>query len=328
MPICHGCLENKKLTQNYCAKCIKEVFDFVVPKPLEFDKNEFYAQRTKLAPRMSISGVQDKISLKFEGTKLVTTALDGKYILKPIPTSKQIKYQEDIVFNEHLSMLISKNIFKINTASCALISFSDGEMAYITKRFDYMPNGLKFDQEDFASVLNVTSAKDGPNYKYDSKSYLDCANAIKLKAPASIVVLEDFFKRIVLNYLISNGDAHLKNFSLYSEYVGNDYRLTPNYDILNTRFHINETFGDMALELLDTYTKSYEAVGYYTYNDFYQFSKLIGISDIRFKKFFKFINETQDKVIDLINRSFLSEKAKVYYLENYMDRLKRINYIC
>ncbi len=327
MKICLGCLEDKKLKGGYCAKCIKEVFDGITPKPLAFDKNEFYIQRRALAPRMSISGVQDKISLKFEDKKLITTATNGKYILKPIPTSHQIKNQDDVVFNEHLSMLISKNIFKINTALCALISFSDGEMAYITKRFDYTPDGLKYDQEDFASVLDTNSAKDGANYKYDAKTYLDCVNAIKLKVPASIVALEDFFKRIVLNYLISNGDAHLKNFSLHSEPNTIDYRLSPNYDILNTRYHINETYGDMALELLDDYTKTFEAVGYYTYNDFYQFSKYLGISELRFQKIFTQINEVTPKVIELTNRSFLSDSAKIYYISSYLDRLKRINYI-
>jgi len=326
MKVCLGCLEDKKLHSGYCTKCIKEVFDGTTPKPLSFDKNEFYIQRRELAPRMSISGVQDKISLKFENKELVATAINGKYILKPVPSSPQIKNQEDVVFNEHLSMLISKKIFKINTAACALISFSDGEMAYITKRFDYTSNGLKYDQEDFASILDVNSVKDGANYKYDAKNYLDCANAIKLKVPTAIIALEDFFKRIILNYLISNGDAHLKNFSLYSEPENSDYRLTPNYDILNTRYHVNEVYGDMGLELLDDYTKTFEAVGFYTYNDFYLFAKYLNMSDIRFNKILKQINESKDKVIDLVQNSFLSDKAKQYYIDSYLDRLKRVNH--
>jgi serine/threonine-protein kinase HipA len=93
-------------------------------------------------------------------------------------------------------MLISKNIFNIPTATCGLIQFSDKELAYITKRFDYDETGMKYDQEDF-------------------------------------------FKRIVLNYLICNGDAHLKNFFLYSKSNSNEYFLTPNYDLLNTRFTRN-----------------------------------------------------------------------------------------
>ncbi len=91
MKLCLGCLQEKKLKSGYCAKCIKEIFDGIVPLPLAFDKNEFYIQRKELASKMSISGVQDKIFLKFEDNKLITTASNGKYILKPAPNSYQIK---------------------------------------------------------------------------------------------------------------------------------------------------------------------------------------------------------------------------------------------
>ena len=47
----------------------------------------------------------------------MSTATDGKFILKPTPSTNQIKHEKDVVFNEHLSMLISKNIFKINKIS-------------------------------------------------------------------------------------------------------------------------------------------------------------------------------------------------------------------
>jgi serine/threonine-protein kinase HipA len=326
MAICLGCLQDKKINKDYCKKCIKDIFDGVTPKALEFDKKEFYIQRNNLANRMSISGVQDKISLKFIDKKLVATIDDGKYILKPIPSYDYIKNSSDVVFNEHLSMKISQDIFKIDTAKCALIRFSDGEFAYIVKRFDYTFDDIKYDQEDFASILDVNSYKDGANYKYESKTYQDCAIAIKNIVPSYIVSLEDFFKRIVLNYLISNGDAHLKNFSLYSLPNNNDYMLTPNYDILNTRYHIDEVYGDMAMDLMEEYTDTYEAVGYYTYDDFYKFAKILNIKDIRFNKIISLANNSFDKVQNIVNRSFLSSKGKDYYIKSYQERLARLNY--
>ncbi|MEA3353176.1 MAG: HipA domain-containing protein [Campylobacterota bacterium] len=323
---CYGCLKDKRLKNGYCTKCIKELFDSIEPEPLDFDKSEFYVQRRKLAERMSISGVQDKISLKFEKNKLVATATEGKYILKPVPNSHQVEFEEDVVFNEHVSMLISKEIFKIDTASCAVIPFKDGELAYITKRFDNEEDGLKCDQEDFASVLDVNSSKDGKDYKYDAKTYLDCANAIKLHVPASVVVLEDFFKRLILNYLICNGDAHLKNFSLYSSSRNKDYTLSPNYDILNTRYHINEIYGDMALDLMDDFCETYYEVGFYTYDDFKKFAECLGIKEKRFHKILKLAKDSEPKIKELINKSFLSDKAKEFYIEKYSERLRRLNY--
>jgi serine/threonine-protein kinase HipA len=275
---------------------------------------------------MSISGVQDKISLKFEKKDLIATATNGKYILKPIPNSAQIKHKEDIVANEHLSMLISKNIFNIPTASCGLIEFSDGKLAYITKRFDYDEINNKYDQEDFASLLDVTSYTHGADYKYDGSNYLKCAMMIKKYVVSSNIAIEDFFKRIILNYIISNGDAHLKNFSLYSKLDIIDYHLTPNYDLLNTRYHINETYGDMALELLDEYTFTYQKYGYYTYDDFETFAKYIDLPKVRFEKIVKLIESSYPKVEELINTSFLSEKAKEFYKTSYKDRMKRLGF--
>lgn len=324
--ICLACLANdKKLKNNYCSKCIKELFDGITPNTLNFDRLEFTKKRVELSPRMSISGVQDKISLCFEKRDLVPTATNGKYILKPITSGEgQIKNEKDIVTNEHLSMLISKNIFKIPTASCGLIRFKDGELAYITKRFDYDEKGLKYDQEDFAGILKVSPSTHGENYKYDACTYLDCAKMIKKYVASSKVSIEDFFKKIILNYLICNGDAHLKNFSLYSKADSKEYFLTPNYDLLNTRFHIDEKYGDMALELLDNYTPTYEAYGYYTYNDFKTFANYIDLPTLRFDKIMKLIEDSYVDVEKLINKSFLSVEGKKFYEEKYKERMRRL----
>ena len=327
MNVCYGCLEDKKLVNNYCTKCSKDMFGGTAPAPLKFDKKEFYIKRRELADRMSISGVQDKISLSFENKELVPTAVDGKFILKPVPSDESIKNQKDVVFNEHVSMLISKNIFKIRTANCGLVEFSNGELSYITKRFDYSENNeIKYDQEDFASVLEVTKESHGQNYKYDAKTYTHCANAIKLKIPAKIIALEDFFKRIVLNYLICNGDAHLKNFSIYSGADIEEYILSPNYDILNTRYHVNEKYGDTAMDLTQEHTKVFEIVGYYSYYDFKDFANSLGIMDKRFDKIIKLACDSEIKVEELVNSSFLSEEAKEFYILNYKERLKRLLY--
>lgn len=326
---CLGCLAtNKTLKNNYCSKCIKELFNGIVPNPLNFDRVEFTKKRAEFSPRMSISGVQDKISLNFEKKDLVPTAINGKYILKPISSGDgHIQNEKDIVANEHLSMLISKNIFNIPTANCGLIQFSDGELAYITKRFDYDDiSGLKYDQEDFAGIMGITPSSHGENYKYDACSYLDCARMIKKYVASNIVSIEDFFKRVILNYLICNGDAHLKNFSLYSKSDSSEYFLTPNYDLLNTRFHIKEKYGDMALELLDEYTPTYEKYGYYTYDDFKTFANYIDLKEVRFNKIMKFIEESYPKVEKLIDKSFLSESAKEFYKSSYKDRVKRLSF--
>lgn len=57
--------------------------------------------------------------------------------------------------------------------------------------------------------------------------------------------IEKLYTLIVFNFVFSNGDAHLKNFSLI-EIPGGDYVLSPAYDLLNTRIHVDDS--DFALD--------------------------------------------------------------------------------
>jgi len=314
-----------KSSKTYCPKCSKELFDGRKISALAFDKQEFYQKRKEYAKRISISGVQDKLSLTFDDNDtLITTDIKGHYILKPAPNSEQIEKSHDICANEHLSMQISKQIFKIPTASSALIPFSTGELAYITRRFDYSKDGQKLDQEDFAAVLEHTSDTQGRNYKYES-SYEACAKAIQMYIPASIPALEDFYKRVVVNYLLGNADAHLKNFSLYRPEGRRDRMITPSYDLLYTRYHIPNEEGYMGLDLFEDEveypTKAFEAMGYYTLEDFELFANKLGIKEKRLEKIFELVLVSTPKVMEMTEHSFLSDEGKEAYMKNYQERL-------
>jgi serine/threonine-protein kinase HipA len=292
---------------------------------LEFDKKEFYRRRRELAERMSISGVQDKLSLHFtpEG-KLEPTAVEGRYILKPIPSSEDLEHAEELPANEQLSMLLSRELFGIPTAQSALIEFSDGERAYITRRFDTdTATGLKCDQEDFASILERTSERNGHNYKYDA-SYEAIARAIRRVVAAYIPALEDLYRRILFNYLIGNGDAHLKNFSLYRLPGRSDWTLTPSYDLLYTRYHVPNELGYMALELFEDEreTEAFRAMGYYTLQDFERFAEILKIPEKRLLKIFDTVLGNTPRVVETVERSYLSDEGKRVYLKNYLERLK------
>jgi serine/threonine-protein kinase HipA len=84
---------------------------------------------------------------------------------------------------------------------------------------------------------------------------------------AYAVQLEDLFHRHVFNYVFSNGDAHLKNFSLSRREFG-DYLLSPAYDLLCTGIHIpNES--RCALEMFDEFaTEFFRRNGFYGRPDF------------------------------------------------------------
>lgn len=318
---CPGCLKEKE--SGFCKKCLKSLFDGqkveqVLPFNSPYEENsDSYLEHTK---KISISGVQVKYSLRLKNNELQLTHIGGQYILKPIPAGT-FKFLDQAPANEHLTMQIAKQ-FKLEVPANALMDFKDGSTAYIVRRFDQI-DSKKILQEDFAQIAQMTSETHGKNYKYDL-SYEEIASLIKKYIPTYKIELEKFFRMILFNYIFSNGDAHLKNFSAMQTAQG-DYVLTPVYDLLCTRIH-SSTESDMALELLtEGYSQAYEACGFYTYQDFFEFGQRIGIKNSRVKKILAEFNTSNKSVYQLIERSYLNEECKKLYASYYEDRLSRMN---
>src|ERR1035437_7656553 len=319
---CPRCFEPDNNT--YCKKCIKKLFNGKkVSHILNFDRPEFDRIKKEQGGRLSLSGIQIKHSLKLENNNLILTEKKGEYILKPIP-SGQFKNLNQLPANEHLTMQIANRAYKINTAANAVIFFSDGEIAYITKRFDILPNGSKLLQEDFAQISQRSEETHGKNYKYDF-SYEEIAGLIKKYVNAYAVEIESYFRIVLFNYLFSNGDAHLKNFSLYRNQTYGDYTLTPFYDLLNTSLHVPGE-KDMALELFkDGFeTEQFRAASKYTKPDFIEFAERIGINKVRFNKIYNKMLIGATEVENLVSQSFLSDPLKTQYLNTYFLRLDRL----
>jgi len=103
--------------------------------------------------------------------------------------------------------------------------------------------------------------------------------------------------------------------------------LTPNYDVLNTRMHIKNESGDIAMELFDEETKEFQAIGFYTYADFKKLASYFGISKKILDYSLSAFSKQESKVVRLIDNSLLSSEGKKLYKETYIDRLtKRLEY--
>jgi serine/threonine-protein kinase HipA len=326
MTICIGDYRNYT-GKDFCPYCRKVLFEgkkvstflsFDPPKDLQ---NEVFFQNIQ---RTSISGVQTKYSLKLEKNELVLTENHGEYLLKPIPNGLFLNL-EATPENEHLTMQIAGQVFKINTAANTLIYFKDGSMGYLTKRFDRQTGGKKYRQEDFAQIRQKSRETHGENYKYEG-SYEEMAMDIKSYVSAYQPVIEEFFRVIIFNYLFSNGDAHLKNFSLLETSYG-DFALSPAYDLLCTGLHTPNEYA-MALDLFrdDYFTETYNILGYYSQQDFIEFGKRIGIQYTRIQRFIEFFCSQTAKVEKMIENSFLSLKLKGVYLAKYRDRVRGLGY--
>ena len=310
----------------YSPSCLRKMFDgrrvsHIIDLSLDGNADNIAAAINKI----SISGAQEKLSAVVDKGHIILTPpqQQGRYIIKPIPDYKHLRFRNNIPANEHLTMQIASQVYGIKTAENALAFFADRQMVYITKRFDYDENGLKIRQDDFASISGKTDRNSGKDYKYTG-CYEDIARLLKQNVPAWQVEMSRYFSLVVFNYIFCNGDAHLKNFSL-RETPNGDYILSPAYDLMNTSIHIDD--GDFALqgglipksEYSDTYTNS----GHPCKDDFITFGKRIRVLPQKLHSIIELFATEQPQVLQLIERSFLDEKVKRMYRQSYLERLRR-----
>ena len=237
------------------------------------------------AKRISLSGVQPKYSVIVDEQesylRYTQEGEQGAYILKPCPSSYHILNRDYCAANEHLTMQIAAQVYGIETAANRLCFFSNDEAAYLTRRFDY---------------------------KYCNGSYEECAEVIQKYVKAARIDLLRFFRLIVFNFISLNDDAHLKNFSLINR--GNEYRLSPAYDLINTSLHLTEPrifaldkgLFKEGMNLGDTHQVGRK--------DFEEFGRRIGLGGKLIKRELDEFVKEKSLVQVLIDRSFLSEELK------------------
>jgi serine/threonine-protein kinase HipA len=267
--------------------------------------------------RISISGVQEKYSIVQDKNRL-RLARQGEqstHILKPPPMG--VKKAGQLPANEHLTMQIARQVFGIETAENGLIFFRNGQAAYLTRRFDVRTDGTRQGQEDFASLAGRTPQTHGKHYKYQG-NYSELFSLLKRYVPAYRTESVRLLKVLIFNYLFSNGDAHLKNFSLVETPMG-DYRLGPAYDLLNSRIHMDDS--DFALEggLLPANLDQGSLR--------HRFSILAELAEIPgtiFAEMMTSLLSGSDRVEQLINASYLDPTTQRAFRQAYSGRLKQL----
>ena len=275
--------------KTYSPSCIRKLFygksvSHVLTMHSPQKDEDTLAKFLENIKRISVSGFQTKISMILEKNvfRLTHEGEQGTHILKPIPSL--LKKRGEVPANEHLTMQIANQVYGINTAENALIFFKGGEPAYITKRFDVkdVKENLKWGQEDFASLAGKTTLHSHEKYEY---SYEEVGMLIQKYVPAWRVEIDKYFSLVAFNFLFSNGDAHLKNFSLLESSKG-DYLLSPAYDLVNTKLHADDS--DFALErglFADNFkSEGYKINGHPSKIDFIEFAERIGVTAGRVEK--------------------------------------------
>ncbi len=301
---------------------VSHILNFDSPNSGNYDNQVF----AKNVGRISLSGVQPKAGLLIDINDNLAKPIEGersRYILKPAPVSYSMMERSFCPANEHLTMQMAAQVYGIETAANAICFFRNGDMAYLTKRFDIANDGTKFQQEDFASLAGLTKANGGSDYKYNNLSYEECAEIIRNYVKASAIDILKFFRIIIFNYLTLNDDAHLKNFSLIN-HNGMEYRLTPAYDLINTDLHLREHRIFALDKGLFKEGMQFSDVRGVSRKDFEEFGRRIGLNkNLIVHEIDKFATpHTYAKT--LIERSFLSDKLKKDYWDGFDYRRRTL----
>ncbi len=275
-------------------------------KPLEFTASEQIQEAANRSGKMSIQGVQPKLSgvLNFAEGKLDIVDLGGKFILKP-PSESFPELPE----NESLTMRLASTI-GIEVPFNGLLYAKDDSRTYIIKRFDRSGHS-KIPLEDFAQLSGASR-----NTKYDSSMESVIEVLDKFATFPKIERLE-LFRRTLFNYLTGNEDMHLKNFSLIK--LGKRIQFSPAYDLLNTTIALKNAKEELALPLKGK-KKNLTKKDFLTYFGKEQLELSDKLIDSELTKL-KAASEGWEKMIE---ESFLSEKMQDRYQTLLASRLKTI----
>ncbi len=174
---------------------------------VESDEDTMEDLRLLLAPGSSLGGARPKASVRDR---------DGRLTIAKFP-SKTDEY--NVVRWEGVALSLARRA-AIGTPEWRIEEAASRDVL-VTRRFDR--DGTR--RIPFLSAMSMLSAADN-----EIHSYLEIADALRQHGAGSSRDLEQLWRRIVFNVLISNTDDHLRNHGfLYVGSVG--WSLSPAYDL-------------------------------------------------------------------------------------------------
>lgn len=206
--------------------------------PLDFSAEELRNEARLRASKMSIQGVQPKLSaiLNIKDGHFEIVDKNGKYILKP-----QHHIFPELPQNEDLNMRLAATA-GIEVPFHGLVWSKDKSLTYFIKRFDRKGHKDKIAVEDFAQLAGMSR---------DTKYNFSMEKLVKLidnycTFPA--IEKAKLFKLVLFNFLTGNEDMHLKNYSVIVR--NGKVELSPAYDLLNSTIVLKGNVKEIALTLM------------------------------------------------------------------------------
>jgi len=290
---------------DFHKSCCRKFFGTSTAPSLDYTRlqmDELAAQ--VIRSQTTLTGVQPKLSLNLDkhkdSQKLTIVGLWGDYIFKP-QTERFAMLPE----NEDLTMHLAE-IAKLKIVPHTLIRMKDGSIGYLTKRIDRKADGEKIAMED---MCQLTERQTENKYK---SSYEQVGKAIRKYSTNAQLDMVDFLELVYFSWLTGNNDMHLKNFSLYSP--AGEPVLTPAYDLLNAVISNPADDEELALNLNGKKKRITDA-------DFRTAYRTCGVPEIVFDRVKKKYKDLLPKFEEEIQRSFLSDELKTFYIDLLRRRL-------
>ena len=280
-------------------KLLKKMFDMPDWPKIDFSLSEVFLEAQEMAGQLSISGVQPKLSVKLDRKKnmLVSVAKGGEYILKP-----QTMVYPNIPENEQCCMALAE-VLGISVPEHCVLPLKDGSLAYVIKRYD-RSNGRKYHQEDFQQILE----KDD---KYAGSVEEMCRKLNVISAVPGLDV-QLLYERVVFSFLIGNGDAHFKNYSVIT-YNDVDRRLAPAYDLVCSKLVIPK--GKDSALTINGKQNNLRRKDFDVFADYFKIPEKVRYE--RFEKKFDIMKR-------IINDSKVSQTDQAKFIDMIKERLGRL----
>jgi serine/threonine-protein kinase HipA len=276
--------------------------------PLELSEEELRSEAMFRAYKMSIQGVQPKVSavLNIKESKFEITDRNGRYILKP-----QHEFFSELPENEDLTMRLAA-LIGIDIPLHGLVYSKDNSLTYFIKRFDRKGQKNKIPVEDFAQLSGMSR---DTKYNYSMEKLVHIIDKF-CTFPA--IEKAKLFKLVVFNFLVGNEDNHLKNHSIIIR--KDKVELSPAYDLLNTTIVLKGAVEEIALPLMGK-KRNLNAdilVNYFG-------KECCNLTDKVIDNILSSIRNTTDQWSNLIKVSFLSENMKKKYNSLLEKRITKLN---
>lgn len=276
-------------------------------------------EMTSMDNQFSLAGVQMKFSMReldgrFNLTQTIASedaASLGDWIIKT-PSTRHAY----VPLNEYTAMTLAR-IVGVDIPEIRLVDISkldhlppinlpQEQYAFAIKRFDREIAGSKINRihmEDFAQVLVKY-----PHDKYNTASYEQVGRILYQFSGSPIVDIQQLARRLLVNILLANGDAHLKNWSL----IYRDHKtpaLSPAYDILTTRVYID---GERQFALNLSKNKDWYQVNI---NHFQHWAEKVGVP-------WRVIKPHLDDVMDKARTHWASELKNLPMIAAHQEQLR------